>query len=114
MRRRINREVYGMTAKNQGMQHRMQATASGDFGPVNAVPTMRCPMCSGAGHVFGRIGGRGPASARTHCTQGHELAGSNLYILPSTGWRECQTCRKAHREGRREPTIEAQNEMGVA
>ena len=29
---------------------------------------------------------------KTHCVHGHELAGSNLYIAPKTGWRQCKTC----------------------
>lgn len=33
---------------------------------------------------------------RTHCTSGHPLSGSNLYVNPR-GWRQCQTCKKQYR-----------------
>lgn len=36
------------------------------------------------------------ANARkTHCAQGHELAGDNLYIAPKNGKRGCRVCRAA-------------------
>ena len=36
-------------------------------------------------------------AAKTHCPQGHELSGGNLYVHPR-GERICRTCRKASRE----------------
>lgn len=27
------------------------------------------------------------------CKRGHELAGDNLYVIPSTGKRRCRRCR---------------------
>lgn len=30
--------------------------------------------------------------AQTHCKRGHELAGDNIYIIPSTGSRQCLAC----------------------
>jgi hypothetical protein len=42
----------------------------------------------------------GPArnAAKTHCKNGHPLAGDNLYVAPRTGWRACRTCRRASRQ----------------
>lgn len=37
------------------------------------------------------------ARRKTHCVHGHELAGDNLYIIPSTGQRQCRAC---HTESR--------------
>jgi hypothetical protein len=31
----------------------------------------------------------------THCVNGHELSGENVYIAPYTGKRDCKVCRKA-------------------
>jgi hypothetical protein len=45
--------------------------------------------------------GVGPVNAaKTHCPQGHPLAGDNLYVAP-TGHRQCRTCRRAHDRKRR-------------
>lgn len=41
------------------------------------------------GQSFSAINAR-----KTHCIHGHELAGSNLYIQPSTGYRYCKTCKR--------------------
>ena len=40
---------------------------------------------------------RGRAKESSHCTNGHELSGANLYVSPR-GYTECQTCRNAARE----------------
>jgi hypothetical protein len=32
---------------------------------------------------------------KTHCKHGHPLAGSNLYVHPVTGYRNCRTCLRA-------------------
>lgn len=37
----------------------------------------------------------------THCVRGHELAGNNLYVIPSSGKRQCRTCKKAQAASRR-------------
>jgi hypothetical protein len=31
---------------------------------------------------------------KTHCPQGHPYSGDNLYIVPSSGFRQCRTCAK--------------------
>jgi hypothetical protein len=37
--------------------------------------------------------------AKTHCPKGHPYSGDNLYIIPSTGTRQCRTCvREAHKK----------------
>lgn len=33
--------------------------------------------------------------AKTHCPSGHEYAGDNLYVVPSSGHRQCKACRRA-------------------
>lgn len=35
------------------------------------------------------------SSSKTHCPQGHEYQGENLYVNPNTGRRTCRSC---HRE----------------
>lgn len=53
--------------------------------------------------------GRRFESEKTHCPEGHPLAGENLY-LKKNGWRECRICRReqyrrwvtGNRERRRE------------
>lgn len=34
-----------------------------------------------------------PQTKKTHCPQGHEYAGDNLYV-DTRGFRECRTCRR--------------------
>jgi hypothetical protein len=33
-------------------------------------------------------------NSHSHCKQGHELTGDNVYITPSTGERKCLTCNR--------------------
>ena len=40
------------------------------------------------------------AAKRTHCPQGHPFSGDNLYIYPTTGARECRTCRRENKRTR--------------
>jgi hypothetical protein len=44
-------------------------------------------------------------SEQTHCVNGHELAGDNIYIHPQRGTRNCRTClietARARRAGKR-------------
>lgn len=42
--------------------------------------------------------GRGEA---THCREGHEFSGENLYIDPTSGRRRCRTCRAAYNKQRK-------------
>lgn len=39
-------------------------------------------------------------AAKTHCLRGHPLSGDNLYVIPSTGSRNCRTCRKEQSRAR--------------
>ncbi|KKK89552.1 hypothetical protein LCGC14_2731940 [marine sediment metagenome] len=34
---------------------------------------------------------------KTHCPQGHSYSGSNLYIVPRTGQRQCRSCVNANK-----------------
>jgi hypothetical protein len=34
----------------------------------------------------------------THCKQGHEMKGDNVYVAPKTGDRSCAICKKARRK----------------
>lgn len=36
-------------------------------------------------------------AVKTHCNEGHPLSGDNLYVIPSSGGRQCRTCRDANR-----------------
>lgn len=44
---------------------------------------------------------RGNRADWTHCKHGHELAGDNLYIAPSSGKRSCKTCRRSTQQRKR-------------
>jgi hypothetical protein len=35
---------------------------------------------------------------KTHCYRGHELTSGNVYVIPSTGGRQCRTCRDARKK----------------
>ena len=37
-----------------------------------------------------------PNKDKTHCPKGHEYAGDNLYIHPTSGYRRCLTCHTAN------------------
>jgi hypothetical protein len=41
-------------------------------------------------------------AAQTHCKRGHEFTPENTYIIPSSGSRQCLTCKRAARAGERE------------
>lgn len=67
----------------------------------------RCdnPSCVNPEHLYlgdhdtnmaDRVSRRTAANARkTHCLNGHELSGSNLYVYPSGRKRECRTCQRS-------------------
>jgi hypothetical protein len=38
------------------------------------------------------IGPSARKAAQTHCVNGHELAGENVYVHPKRGTRNCRTC----------------------
>lgn len=38
-----------------------------------------------------------PQKSKTHCPQGHEFSGDNLYVNPRTGHRDCKACMQASR-----------------
>ena len=46
--------------------------------------------------IAGEVNGRRSA-AKTHCPQGHEYSGDNLYISPTNGGRICKACQAARR-----------------
>jgi hypothetical protein len=53
---------------------------------------------------------RGRGGRRTHCPQGHEYGGDNLWVRPRDGRRECRACNAAHRKrywSTRRPSREA-------
>lgn len=55
--------------------------------------------------------GEGPAAQaarKTHCPKGHEYAGDNLYVNPTTGYRLCQTCQR-NEENRAERNARVQD-----
>jgi hypothetical protein len=35
---------------------------------------------------------------KTHCLRGHELSTDNVYVIPSTGGRQCRMCRDARKQ----------------
>lgn len=77
-----------------------------------------CVACRRESHqkAMRRIRGTAPNAvnnaAKTHCKNGHELSGDNLYVIPSTGGRQCKTCsRERLREFKRAKRAGA--EVGV-
>jgi len=44
--------------------------------------------------------GDGPTAVnarKTHCDRGHEFTSENTYIIPSSGSRQCRTCKRERR-----------------
>lgn len=39
-------------------------------------------------------------AAKSHCHNGHPLSGSNLYVNPTTGYRQCRTCSRTRNAAR--------------
>jgi hypothetical protein len=63
-------------------------------------------------HTANVLRGTSPSAryaVATHCVAGHALAGDNLYITPSTGARQCRTCRAAHKAAWRKANRNAIN-----
>ena len=46
------------------------------------------------------VGASARNALKTHCPLGHAYAGSNLYVQPGTGARECRTCWRLRRLSR--------------
>ena len=40
-------------------------------------------------------------ATKTHCKYGHPFVGGNLYIMPSSGIRQCRTCMQRRSRNRR-------------
>ena len=69
------------------------------------------PPCVNPAHLFlgtqavnmrvAVIKGRNAALNNTHCPQGHEYLGDNLYIRPNRNERNCRMCRNEHMRKRR-------------
>ncbi|MDX2948179.1 HNH endonuclease signature motif containing protein [Streptomyces caniscabiei] len=47
-------------------------------------------------HTFASI-----QSAKTHCPQGHPYDGTNTYVRPDNGGRQCRQCRRSYHAARR-------------
>lgn len=48
-----------------------------------------------------------PWKRKTHCMSGHELAGPNLYVNPTTGKQTCRACMRAAQKRSRDRAKEA-------
>lgn len=47
------------------------------------------------------IGPSAENAKKTHCPQGHQYAGDNLYVQPATGMRFCRTCARDRARAKR-------------
>lgn len=43
---------------------------------------------------MGAVVTRARFQSQTHCKRGHELSAANVYIIPTTGSRQCRACRR--------------------
>jgi hypothetical protein len=59
-------------------------------------PTHLSPVTHRENLLRGR-GTPGLNAAKTHCLNGHPLDGENVYVIPSSGSRQCRTCRAEYR-----------------
>ena len=104
----LNDKNYGLIRNNKKdiKAHRASyAIYKGEI-PYGMVVCHRCdnPPCVNPAHLFvGSQGdnmrdaiakGRQASMRKTHCPQGHEYAGDNLYIKPGKPNRNCRICRK--------------------
>lgn len=55
--------------------------------------------------------GRNHELNKTHCPQGHPFAGDNLYIVPSSGKRQCRACARARKEANRDAINKRRREL---
>lgn len=55
-------------------------------------------------HAAGRENGTGSTPA-VRCRNGHELTAGNVYVTPSTGHRECWTCKRARQRSYQPVTL---------
>jgi hypothetical protein len=46
-------------------------------------------------------------AAKSHCQNGHPLAGANLYVTPTTGYRHCRECDRTRNAARRQQNRKA-------
>ena len=54
-----------------------------------------------AENVLRGVGASARNSRKTHCPRGHPYDEANTYVVPSTGDRQCRTCRAIYRQRRR-------------
>ena len=97
--RRVSNPRRGAAHHNGG---KPQCKHGHEFTPentrINARGHRTCKACHNAQSKKAHKQKRGDKfgvrehTPKTHCPQGHELAGENLYIRPD-GYRECRTCR---------------------
>lgn len=102
----IRKDGYGATwiGSRPYAPHRLMYSVAFGDPPEGTVLDHLCRVrnCCNPGHLEAvssaenlrrGVGWAGRKSQQTHCVNGHELGGDNLYITPA-GNRQCRTCRK--------------------
>lgn len=100
---------YGVVRENGRVQKVHRLRYEREFGPVPddlVMDHFACDnrLCCNPAHVrpvterenlFRSDSASAWHASRTHCPQGHEYSGDNLYVNPNTGWRLCKECGRA-------------------
>lgn len=90
--------MSGKASRADILQYYRQMNGNPDIGYYEAVPTRRCPTCGGRGSILGEETRGATNRDKTECPKGHPYTPENTYYRPSTGWRECKTCRTEYRK----------------
>lgn len=99
--RRVHRVAWelfnGPVPDGLELDHRCHTDADCDLGP--ACPHRPCwnpDHLEPVTHRENVLRGTSPSArhaVKTHCPKEHPLSGDNLYVIPSTGGRQCRLCR---------------------
>lgn len=94
--------VHDMVSKGRhgnGHENLTHCVNGHEYTPENTGWYQGCRYCRTCKRERQRASREGKSGThnrdKTHCKRGHPLSGENLYITPSTGERNCRTCKAA-------------------